>query len=379
MAARVEAARALELADRAQFRPTLRFATAPAETPDSRSAYLQSGIEAAWPLGLFGRAAGATDASAADTRLAQTAAELLRTKIVADTVRSYIERRTASLAASDLDAQIATQAERTELTRDRVRLRLSGPRDLDAEEAHLGELKLRRLALDRTIAEERERLGLLIASADAYPLAAATSDPVSIATPRLQSVPADLLRSRPDVRHAEQEALKAAADLHIAKADLYPQLTLSGSLTLSLPVAGTARGSANALATVAPSIDIPLFDWGRRRAIVTATDHLLEAALIAYRDSILRGVHEVEVAFGSLESLNQDAELRRQAWRRAERIDANTASAVHLGRISRLDALARTLDRLEAHASLGDAERSRALAFVSLCEALGGSYPRTPT
>jgi outer membrane protein TolC len=379
MASRIEAAQALDAVAEREFWPSVRLATTPAETPDARGAYLQSGIEATWPLGLFGRAAATKAVADAETALVETDADSLQARIVADTVRSYLDRRAALAAASNLDARIAAQAERAELMRARVRLRLSGAQGLAPEESLLSELKSQRMALDRALSAESERLGLLTATADAYPLSAVAAELPPITPPRLQRVPADLLRSRADVRHAEQAALKAAAQLRVAKADLYPQLTLMGSVTLSVPITGGASGPARALAAVAPAIDIPLFDWGRRRAIATAQDRSLEAALIAYRESILTAVHEVEAALASLDSLDHEAELRRSALQRAAGIEASSLTALRLGRTSRYDALATTLARLEASAALESAEQSRALAFVSLCEALGGKSPAVPT
>ena len=379
IAARVAAADALEQAADAQFRPSLQFATAPAETPDSRAAYLQGGVEAAWPLGLFGRAQASTAAAKAEAALTRTDAESARARILSETVRSYLAWRAANAASINLDARIAAQAERAALMRERVRLRLSAQSDLAAEEAQLEELRSARLVEDRAMTEASERLGLLTATADAYRLTAAGPDQRPITTPLLQGVPADLLRNRADVRQAEQAALRAAAQLHVAEADLYPQLPLPGPLTLSLPLSGNAGGTARSLAAVAPALEIPLFDWGRRRAIVTAQDHGLEAALLAYRESILSGVHEVEVALASLDSLTQDAELRRSALARADQFDANVATAARLGRASRLDILATTLRRLEAGASLASAEHSRRLAFVALCDALGGTHSLAST
>src|SRR5262249_49767720 len=134
MAARVAAAQALELAAGQEFRPAVRFAVAPAETPDARSAFLQAGAEAGWPLGLFGRATAVRNAAGAESALTQSDAGLLRTKIIADTVRSYIEWRAAGAAAANFEAQTVAQEERAELMRARVRLRLSGPTDLAGEE-----------------------------------------------------------------------------------------------------------------------------------------------------------------------------------------------------------------------------------------------------
>jgi NodT family efflux transporter outer membrane factor (OMF) lipoprotein len=371
--ARLVAARAMERADTAAYRPQAQVAGAPENTPDARETFYQLGVEADWPLGLFGREAATRQAASADTALALSNAQSVYADVVAETVRTYIEWRTARAAATNIDAQIEAQTKRMQLMRARLRLRLSSAREVEAEEGHLTELQSRHLALERTMAETSERLGLLLARSDV----ANPEDPdpagVPALTPfRIEQLPANLVRTRADIRRAEESVLKAGAELNLARADLYPQLTLGGSLMIALPLTGAA-GATHVLASVAPTIEIPLFDWGRRRARVDAQSAELDAALIAYKESVLTAVHEVETALGNLETLRQDAQLRRAQAEQANHGEARVRASVRLHLASDLDVLAARVSSLEANAVLLEAEGAHALAYVALFQTLGGA------
>ena len=294
-----------------------------------------------------------------------------RTSVVAEAVRAYLELRSAQAEGANLAARLDAQTDRVTLTQTRERLRLADLREVGAEQTRLQELRSQRLAAEQRAAESAERLGLLLASADAETCTDCAETAVPVLTDyRLSELPADLLRTRPDVHRAEMTVLKVTADLKLAQAAMYPRLMLGGSLQLAIPVSGA---SSRSLLSAGPTIDVPLFDWGMRRANRDAQSALLDASLSAYRESILEGVHETETALAALESMRLDVtacRARAEISARAER-SALEAARFHLG--SQIEVLAARLERLEADSALLAAERAHGLAFVALFKALGGA------
>lgn len=133
--------------------------------------------------------------------------------------------------------------------------------------------------------------------------------------------PAALLRNRPDVRRAEAVLVAELAAVGVEQADLYPSLRLPGSVTAGsadLLSAGIDRASAS----ISALIDVPLFDFGRRRAEVRAQQARADAARIAYRAVLLDALADVENALvlieasqARLESLNNAVEASENAYR----------------------------------------------------------------
>src|SRR5690606_29728368 len=128
------------------------------------------------------------------------------------------------------------------------------------------------------------------------------------------AAPADLLRLRPDVAAAEAQTIVAASALGIARADLFPRLNLAGTISVTDALIGNPAGAGTTIATGAPFISIPLFDWGRRFGVQRQRSAQFEQSLIQYRQTVTQAVAE---ASNALVALDQ-GRLRLQSARRAE-------------------------------------------------------------
>jgi NodT family efflux transporter outer membrane factor (OMF) lipoprotein len=375
---RVAAARALAGSSGSAFRPELSAHTFAEPTPDSSASYFQAGFDAKWELGLFGRAESAARIAQADAGTAEIDAAAARVTVVAEVARVYLEWRSAERRL-DLLSRIADAARRKgDLVATRERLHLATSADAAAAEAEQGAadaaLAEPRLAIERC----RQQMAVLLGESESVAIPIASnpgerdeSKPDAFA---IAETPADLLRTRPEIRRAELEILKAAGELGIARADLYPRLALGGSLTYASRVVGHTRlADTDSIVTFGPLIDIPIFDWGQRRAIVSARDAELEAAVTGYRQAVLEGVAEVETAMATLaQQRKRAADLDRVAAALG-RNDEAVATLRRVGLADDIDREAAIVARLRAELDASDAERERDLAFVALYKALGGA------
>ena len=110
----------------------------------------------------------------------------------------------------------------------------------------------------------------------------------------LQDVPANLLLRRPDVRAAEYQMAAQSALIGVAKADLYPSVTLLGSLVWS---ASSLTGSPNTLAVVAgPSVTWNIFDHGKITNNVRVQDARLQQLTVAYQNTVREAAREADDA-----------------------------------------------------------------------------------
>jgi NodT family efflux transporter outer membrane factor (OMF) lipoprotein len=372
-ALRVRAARALADQSRAEFLPTLSARTYSTPNPDSTRSYFQAGFDATWELGLFGRAKNQARAAAASVGMAEIDAQSARVSVVAEVVRAYLQLRSEQARHALLVELSAAQHTRLRLLQ--VRRRLQMVSDIDLGDAQVEQAAADAASTEPLLGIEQSRRQLAILVGESAP----DSDldtPASL--PRLQSIadaglPADLLRTRPEIRHAEQVVMKAAADLGIANADLYPRLSLGGLLVASAPLAGISLGTVHGTRAIGPVIDIPLFDWGARRAVVSARDAELQAAELAYRAAVLTGVGEVETALATLKLRQVQVDAAHASMQALQHAD-------ELMRTLRQQQLADDLDRAATHAKvlhaqldLLQAREAQDLAYVALYKALGGA------
>jgi outer membrane protein TolC len=183
-----------------------------------------------------------------------------------------------------------------------------------------------------------------------------------------------LLRTRPEIRRAENEVLKAAGELGIARADRLPRLGLGGSLTYAARVIGHTRLSdADGIVTFGPVIDIPLFDWGQRHAVADARESDLAASVFAYRQAVLEGVAEAETAMVALEQQRQRRDALSRGLAPLESGVETTATLKRLGLADGFDRLSADGVLLQARLDVAQAEQERNIAFIALYKSLGGA------
>ena len=109
-------------------------------------------------------------------------------------------------------------------------------------------------------------------------------------------LPADLARRRPDIRRAEAQLHAATAQIEVAVADLFPRLTLSADAGIQASRFADLSNWAGRFFSLGPSLEIPIFSGGARRANVRLQDVKAQEAAIAYAGTVLGALHEVENA-----------------------------------------------------------------------------------
>ena len=370
---RLLAARAMTRSADVQYLPRLRAKTEDAIDPDASASFFVAGFDATWELNLFGRgtathrqARGQLDGSVADL-------QQVRVSLVAEVVRNWLELRGAQQREAALTTIRDARRQQWQLLRTRLQLQLASRQSTDEAEAALAQAEAA-LAEPRAASDAlAQRLAVLLGRNEPDPAWSATAALPTLGDETLSQAPADLLRSRPDVARAEADVLRAAGDAGVARADLYPRIGLGGSLIWSTNLTTHRRTRDNALFSLGPVIDIPLFDWGAREAELHAREHDLKASVYAYRQAVLEGVAEVETALGQLEQQRERETHSVQAHEALARAARAAEVRVSLHLASPAERIDSQLALAQSAIALTDATVARDLAFVSLYKALGGA------
>jgi NodT family efflux transporter outer membrane factor (OMF) lipoprotein len=188
----------------------------------------------------------------------------------------------------------------------------------------------------------------------------------------LQDVPANLLLRRPDVRAAELQMAAQSALIGVAKADLYPSVSLLGSLVWS---ASSLAGAPSTLAVVGgPSVTWNLFDHGRITNNVRVQDARLQQLVVAYQDTVREAAREADDAATQLISALQRDSILYDAQGAARR-SLTLANTIYREGYSDFQ---RVLDAQRALFAQQDAyivNRSQAVSgLIALYKALGGGW-----
>jgi NodT family efflux transporter outer membrane factor (OMF) lipoprotein len=187
-------------------------------------------------------------------------------------------------------------------------------------------------------------------------------------------VPSDLLRRRPDIRRAERQLAASSARIGSATSDLFPKFSLTGSLGLQSPRSSELLNYTSRYWSIGPSISWPVFDAGRIRANIRATNAREEQAAAAYEQAVLTALQEVEdalVNYAKEEARRRTLADAADANRRAVKL-ANQLWAA--GATDFLSVLQAQRDQFASEDALVQSDRTVSTNLVTLYKALGGGW-----
>lgn len=335
------------------------------------------GFDASWEIDFWGRTRRSVEAANARGRQAEARLEDVRLQMVAETVRSYADFRSAQARSALLREDQRIRAEISELVDKRYRAGEASR--LEAEQARQRASAAAAVLpeADASAAAALYRLGLLTGQ----PPEAVTAELSAVAplpeAPALVAagVRSEMLLRRPDVRAAEAELAAATADIGVAAADLYPRFSLMGSMGQQARDAGDLFNSASTRFSIGPSLSWPIFDFGRVRAQIRAADARADAAAARYEKAVLSALADSEAAanrFAGTIAMRAD---RGQALARAREAERLAELRFRRGEDDRLQLLEARSGRVAAAQQELAAKTDVLAAFTALTKALAGAIP----
>ena len=336
----------------------------------------QYGLTASWEVDLFGRVRRSVEAATADTDAAIADRDAVRVSLMAEVAAAYIDLRGAQARLAVTQDSVETSEALLKLASDARAAGLGDDLDIANARAALAGAQAALPPLGNEVAIDESQLELLLA---AKPGALGAELDTAKAIPPLPAevpvgVPSELARRRPDIREAEAEFHGAVARQGVAVASLYPSLSLN--LATGLEASNTASLAAWAARylTVGPSLDLPIFDAGRRQETVHVAEVHAEEAALTYAQTVLGAVHEVDDAIAAY----AQEQSRRQSLESAvteggKALDLAEAR-YRAGSVSFRDVLdaQQVLEQAELALSASTAAASEDL--VTLYKTLGGGW-----
>ncbi len=309
-------------------------------------------------------------------------AQALSTRYAKDTVALSLAGLVASnyLLIRSLDSQLLvtqvslkSREESLALTQRRLEGGVASALDVQQAEVARENLSAQLSDLNRLRALSLHQLTVLtgdmelnIASADITSLPIPPSPPAGL--------PSALLESRPDVRQAEEQMVAANANIAVAKAALYPSISLTAGFGAESMQLGDVLKSASRIWTGGLSLNLPIFDAGKMSARVDQASAKQKQVLASYEGVLLNAFREVNDALVSLRlQTEREVALNKAqvAAQKALQISENRYQSGYSAYLEVLDA-----QRVYNDAALTfiQSRQARLVATVSLFKALGGGW-----
>lgn len=339
------------------------------------------GFDARWELDVFGRTERRVQAADARLSAATAARDAARLALTAEVARVFWQLRADEQLQNILLAERDLQAELLRLEERRYTVGTGTRAEVLHAAAELEQIEGRLVPAARAIVIDGRQLEQLLAhkpgaldaklltrSIDPTPSGSVLKDAELQA---LLDTPADALARRPDVRRAERLLAAATAMKGAAVADRYPRVSLALLAGLANPSIGALFSGASQALLAGGQVAAPIFDGGRLRAAVDMSDAAVADAALAWEETVLKVLHEVEVALNRLAAARaQEASLVRSAALSRELV--RMASARHTrGAGDRLAVLEAKRAQRRIEAQQVEAQRESRTAVVALCKALG--------
>lgn len=346
----------------------------------------QVGFDAAWELDFWGKFR--KDVQAATGAYLATEAEYddALVTLTAEVARTYTVIRTFEALIGQARANEALQQEGLRIAQSRFRNGATSELDvsqattlLESTRASIPQLvsglQQAQNALATLVGRPTGSLTDLLSERRAIPQAPAQ---VEI------SVPAEMLRRRPDIRNAELNAVAQSARVGVAKADLYPRFTLFGRIGTQASSAtqpftgqgssGTLFGPGSLFYFFGPRVNWTILDYGRTRNNIRAQDARLEQLLVGYQNTVLKAAQEVEDGLSGYLRAQEAAVFAQNASNSAQRSADLAFIQYREGAVDFQRVLDAQRSLLQEQNTLVRTQSSIATNLISVYKALGGGW-----
>ena len=331
------------------------------------------GLSTSFELDVWGRLRRASEAARAQALGTRYTSETVSLSLAASVTQAYLNLRALDAQLLVNRDSVSSQAKSTQLARVRFDGGYVSQLDVQQAEGALATYTAAQVQLEKNRALAESLLGLLVGQPG---LKVAAGDLRSLPVPPTPpaGLPSSLLEARPDVRKAETDLIAANAKIGVAKAALFPSITLTGSLGRESRDLSDLFSPAAAVWSIGAGLTQPIFEGGRLRAQVEQVSAQQKQSLEAYRKSVQTAFREVNDALITVRQ-NGDSEVALgQAVQAAKRSLQLAQARYDSGYSPYLEVLTAQRSSNDATLAWVQNRQARLSSSVDLFKALGGGW-----
>lgn len=337
-------------------------------------AYTQAGLSLSWELDFWGRIRRLNEAARAQYFASEEARRGVTALLVADVTSGYF-----SLRELDLELEIAKKTQEIaanglRLTNVREQRGVATGLDVQQAEQLLRTANAQIAASERAITQQENALSVLLGQNPGEIRRGKSLESLNAPARVPAGLPSSLLARRPDIRQAEQTLIGANARIGAARAEYFPQISLTSFVGgQSRPLLDLFTGAARQW-NFAPAATLPIFNAGRIRSNIKYTEAVQREAVATYNKTIQTAFREVS---DSLVGYRKTAEQREQQALLVKAL-AESSRLSNLRYEGGLDTYLQVLDaqrnQFQGELVMAQLRRQELLSIVQLYRALGGGW-----
>ena len=381
-AARIQEARAQLGITRADQFPTLsaggdinsQRSSASGPIPAFQLTQGQLNVSASWNLDFWGRYRRATEAQRARLLAQEWAQRAVISSLIANVASGYFQLRELDLELEISKRTLASRSESLKLTAMRTEHGIDTMLDQRQAEQLVYTAGAQVPDLERQIEQEENALSILLGNnPGAIPRGMKlTEQPHAPEVPA--GLPSEVLERRPDVREAEENLVAANAQIGVARAAYFPQISLTGSGGYQSSALSNLFTGPAGIWSFGGSFTQPIFEGGRLRSNVRLAEATRQEMLLTYQQAIqgaFRDVSNALVAYRKNREFRIQEEKLTEAARDAAQLSEQRFNA---GATDYLEVLTNETNYFSDELTLAQAQFNELQALVQLYQALGGGW-----
>jgi multidrug efflux system outer membrane protein len=332
----------------------------------------QFGASLSWELDFWGKYRRASEAARAEIAATEWGRRAILTSLVSQVASGYFDLRALDLELAIAQRTLSSRQESLELTRVRESGGVTSLVDVRQAEQLVHSAEGQIVDLERRIEQQENFISVLLGRLPGAVSRgrALTDQPHAPAVPA--GIPSALLERRPDIQQAEQLIVAANAQIGVARAAYFPQI----SLTASGGVASSALATLFTNGTWGAAVGVlqPIFTAGRTRSQVQLAQARTDEAALVYQQTIQQAFREVSDALVGYRRSQEFRATQEQLLQSAQ--DARRLADLRYrgGASSYLEVLDSDTRLFVAELGLVQAQRDELAAFVEIYRALGGGW-----
>ncbi|HCE5828623.1 TPA: efflux transporter outer membrane subunit [Pseudomonas aeruginosa] len=326
-----------------------------------------------WELDLWGRIRSLESAALQNWLATDAARQAVQVALIAQVADGYLGLREIDERVQIARQSVASRQESYRIFQRRYEVGSTSKLDLTQVQTLLTQAQSLYTQLERQRATQINNLRQLVGGDPGVLPQAAPFDETTVLADLAPGLPAQLLANRPDIMAAEHQLRGANANIGSARAAFFPRIALTGTFgTASAELDGLFDSGSRAW-LFAPTISLPIFDGGRRRANLDLAQVRRDLSVARYEQTIQTAFREVADALSARLWIAQQLDVQRTA-RAAQAERARLAQLRYdNGSAAYLEVLDAQRDLLDAEQQLVQVRRALLSSQIALYSALGGS------
>src|SRR3984893_8198701 len=329
---------------------------------------------AAWQLDFWGMYRRATEAARAQVLASDWARQEVNATLVANVATAYFQLRELDLELDITKRAVASRDESLQLTQTLEEHGINSILDVRQAEQLVYTATGQIADQERRIEQQENLLSILMGNNPAS-VPRGTELTAQIHAPEVPAaLPSSLLERRPDIRRAEQLMVAANAQIGVARAAYFPQISLTAAPGFQSASLTNLFSGPSGLWTFSGSITQPIFTAGKTRSGVRLAEAQQQEASLVYQQTIqgaFRGVSDALVGYRKDQEFRQQQELLAHSAEDAAQLSGRRYSS---GTTSYLEVLTNETNYFSAELGLAQARLNELLALVQIYQALGGGW-----